>query len=238
MKPPNDAGLPVEDGVEPRAGTEGNAAEDRMRRALNRESVSQGLDRVRQAARQDRTERFTALLHHIDLDLLRTAFLALKRRAAPGVDGVTWRDYEADLEPRLRDLHDRVQRGAYRAQPARRSFIPKGDGTRRPLAISSVEDKIVQRSAVEVLNAIYEGDFLGFSYEFRPGRGAHDALDALCVGITSIKVSYILDADIRSFFDTVSQDWLMRFVEHRIGDTRMLRLIRKWLGAEDLEDGP
>ena len=223
MKLSNEAGSPAEEGVEPRAGTEGNAAEDRMRRALNRESVSQGLDRVRQAARQDRTERFTALLHHIDLDLLRTAFFALKRGAAPGVDGVTWRDYEADLEPRLRDLHDRVQRGAYRAQPARRSFIPKGDGTRRPLAISSVEDKIVQRAAVEVLNAIYEGDFLGFSYGFRPGRGAHDALDALCVGITSTKVSYILDADIRSFFDTVSQDWLMRFLEHRIGDTRMLR---------------
>lgn len=237
VKPPNDAGSPVEERVEPRAGTEGNAAEDRTRRALNRESVSQGLDRVRQAARQDRTERFTALLHHIDPDLLRAAFFALKRGAAPGVDGVTWRDYEADLEPRLRDLHGRVQKGAYRAQPARRSFIPKGDGTRRPLAISSVEDKIVQRAAVEVLNAIYEGDFLGFSYGFRPGRGAHDALDALCVGITSTKVSFILDADIRSFFDTVSQDWLMRFLEHRIGDTRMLRLIRKWLGAGVLEDG-
>ena len=222
-KPPNDTGSPVEEGVEPRAGTEGNATEDRTRRALNRESVSQGLDRVRQAARQDRTERFTALLHHIDLDLLRTAFFAPKRGAAPGVDGVTWRDYEANLEPRLRDLHDRVQRGAYRAQPARRSFIPKSDGARRPLAISSVEDKIVQRAAVEVLNAIYEGDFLGFSYGFRPGRGPHDALDALCVGIVSTKVSYILDADIRSFFDMVSQDWLMRFLEHRIGDPRMLR---------------
>ena len=153
------------------------------------------------------------------------------------MDGVTWRDYEANLEPRLRDLHDRVQRGAYRAQPARRSFIPKSDGARRPLAISSVEDKIVQRAAVEVLNAIYEGDFLGFSYGFRPGRGPHDALDALCVGIVSTKVSYILDADIRSFFDMVSQDWLMRFLEHRIGDPRMLRLIRKWLRAGVVEDG-
>ena len=236
-KLPNDAGSPAEEGVEPRAGTEGNAVGDRTRRALNRESVSQGLDRVRQAARQDRTERFTALLHHIDVDLLRTAFFALKRGAAPGVDGVTWRDYEAGLEPRLQDLHDRVQRGAYRAQPARRSFIPKGDGSRRPLAISSVEDKIVQRAAVDVLNAIYEEDFLGFSYGFRPGRGAHDALDALCVGITSTKVGHILDADIRSFFDAVSQDWLMRFLEHRIGDKRMLRLIRKWLKAGVLEDG-
>ncbi len=153
------------------------------------------------------------------------------------MDGVTWRDYEANLEPRLRNLHDRVQRGAYRAQPARRSFIPKSDGARRPLAISSVEDKIVQRAAVEVLNAIYEGDFLGFSYGFRPGRGPHDALDALCVGIVSTKVSYILDADIRSFFDMVSQDWLMRFLEHRIGDPRMLRLIRKWLKAGVVEDG-
>ena len=148
--------------------------------------------------------RVTALLHHIDLDLLRTAFFALKRGAAPGVDGVTRRDYEADLEPQLRDLHDRVQRGAYRARPARRGFILKGDGSWRPLAISSVEDKIVQRAAVEVLNAIYEEDFLGFSYGFRPGRGAHDALDALCVGITSTKVSTILDADIRSFFDRAS----------------------------------
>jgi group II intron reverse transcriptase/maturase len=199
--------------------------------------VSQALDRVRHVARHRRKERFTALLHHIDLDRLRTAFFALKRGAAPGVDGLTWRDYEADLEPRLRDLHDRVRRGAYRALPARRRYIPKADGRRRPLAIAALEDKIVQRATVEVLNAIYEEDFLGFSYGFRPGRGPHDALDALCVGITSTKVNWILDADIRSFFDEVSQGWLGKFLNHRVGDPRMLRLIQKWLKAGVLEDG-
>ena len=153
------------------------------------------------------------------------------------MDGLTWQDYEADLERRLEDLHGRVHRGAYRAQPSRRVYIPKPDGRQRPLAIAALEDKIVQRATAAVLNAIYEEDFLGFSYGFRPGRGQHDALDALAVGITSRKVNWILDADIRSFFDTVNQEWLIRFVEHRIGDRRIIRLIQKWLKAGVLEDG-
>src|SRR4051794_28219148 len=236
-KPPNEARTGAEEAGEPRAGAKGKADQQSTRRALNRESVSQALDRLRQAARQRKKERFTALLHHINLDLLRMAFLDLKRTAAPGVDGLTWQDYEADLEPRLRDLHDRVHRGAYRALPSRRRYIPKADGRARPLAIAALEDKIVQRATVAVLNAIYEEDFLGFSYGFRPRRGQHDALDALVVGISSTRVNYILDADIRSFFDAVSQTWLIRFLNHRIGDPRITRLIRKWLRAGVLEDG-
>ena len=236
-KPTNKAGRPAAEPVEPRAGTEGNASQQSTRRAQNRESVSQALGRVRHVARQRRKERFTALLHHISVDLLRTAFFALKRDAAPGADGLTWRDYEADLEPRLVDLHARVQRGAYRARPSRRGYIPKPDGRQRPLAIAALEDKIVQRATVAVLSAIYEEDFLGFSYGFRPKRGQHDALDALVVGISSTRVNYILDADIGSFFDAVSQTWLVRFLEHRIGDPRIIRLIRKWLQAGVLEDG-
>ena len=162
--------------------------------------MSQALDRVRQAARQRKKEKFTALLHHVNVDLLRVAFFALKRDAAPGVDGITWQDYEADLERNLTDLHARVQRGAYRALPSRRTYIPKADGRQRPLAVAALEDKIVQRAVVAVLNCIYEEDFLGFSYGFRPKRGQHDALDALCVGITTKQVNFILDADVRSFF--------------------------------------
>jgi RNA-directed DNA polymerase len=177
------------------------------------------------------------LLHHVGIDLLRRAFYALQRDAAPGVDGLTWRDYEADLEPRLGDLHARVQRGAYRALPSRRRYIPKPDGRQRPLAVAALEDKIVQRATAAVLNAIYEEDFLGFSYGFRPGRSQHDALDALIVGISSTKVNWILDADIRSFFDAVSQSWLVCFLRHRIGDPRLLRLIQKWLRAGVLEEG-
>jgi RNA-directed DNA polymerase len=236
-KPTNKAGRPVAEPVERRVGTKGNANQHNTRRAQNRESVTQALDRVRQAARTRKKERFTALLHHVDVDLLRTAFLALQRDAAPGVDGLTWWDYEADLEPRLAALHDRVQRGAYRPQPSRRTYIPKADGKQRPLAIAALEDKIAQGATAMVLNAIYEEDFLGFSYGFRPGRGAHDALDALDVGINSRKVNYILDADIRSFFDTVDQKWLVRFLEHRIGDPRIIRLAQKWLKAGILEDG-
>jgi retron-type reverse transcriptase len=208
MKPPNGAGLPAEEGVERMAGAEGNAGRDRTRRAQDRESVSQGLDRVRHVARTRKKERFTALVHHVTPDLLRMSFFALERRAAAGVDGLTWQAYEADLDRRIEDLHQRVHRGAYRALPARRGFIPKADGSRRPLAIAALEDKIVQRAVVEVLSAVYEEDFLGFAYGFRPGRGAHDALDALAVGITRTKVSWILDADVRSFFDAVSQKWL------------------------------
>jgi group II intron reverse transcriptase/maturase len=199
--------------------------------------VSQGLDRVRQAARQRKKEKFTALLHHVTIDLLRDAFLALKRRAAPGVDGVTWQDYEADLEVNLPDLLARVQRGTYRALPVRRRFIPKPGGKQRPLGIAALEDKIVQRAVATVLNAIYEEDFLGFAYGFRPGRGPHDALDALSVAISGTPVNWILDADIRGFFDSVSQEWLVRFLEHRIGDERVIRLVRKWLKAGVLEDG-
>ena len=223
--------------MERRAGAEGNADQHSTLRAQNRERVTQALDRVRNAARQRKKERFTALLHHVNVDTLRVAFHALKRNAAPGVDGLTWTDYEADLEPRLADLHGRVHRGAYRPQPSRRTYIPKADGRQRPLAIAALEDKIVQGATAMVLNAIYEEDFLGVSYGFRPGRGQHDALDALVVGITSTKVNWIVDADIRSFFDTVSHECLVRFLEHRIGDPRIIRLIQKWLRAGVLEDG-
>jgi group II intron reverse transcriptase/maturase len=236
-KPTNNAGRPVAEPVERRAETEGNAGQQRTRRAQDRESVSQALDRIRQAARHRRKERFTTLFHHISPEMLRTAFFALKREAAPGVDGLTWRAYAADLDHRIEDLHARVQRGAYRALPSRRRYIPKADGSQRPLAVAALEDKIVQRATAAVLNAIYEEDFLGFSYGFRPKRSQHDALDALVVGISSRKVNYILDADIRSFFDAVSQTWLIRFVEHRIGDRRIVRLIGKWLKAGVLEDG-
>jgi len=223
--------------VEQRAEAKGNTGQQRTGRAQNREGVSQGLERVRQAARQRKKERFTALLHHVTVDLLREAFYALKRKAAPGVDGLRWQDYEAGLEDNLRDLHTRVHRGAYRALPVRRRYIPKPGGKQRPLGIAALEDKIVQRAVVEVLNAIYEEDFLGFSYGFRPGRSQHDALDALAVGICNTPVNWILEVDIRSFFDSVSQDWLVRFLEHRIGDQRIIRLVRKWLKAGVLEDG-
>jgi group II intron reverse transcriptase/maturase len=223
--------------VEQRAGAKGNANEQSTHRTQGRERVSQALDRVRKAARLKKDEKFTALLHHVNLDLLREAFFALKRDAAPGVDGVTWRTYEADLDLKLTDLASRVHRGAYRALPSRRSYIPKADGRERPLAVAALEDKIVQRATADVLNCIFEEDFLGFSYGFRPGRGQHNALDALYVGITTKKVNFVFDADIRSFFDEVSQEWLVRFVEHRIGDPRIIRLIQKWLKAGVLEDG-
>jgi len=199
--------------------------------------VSQALERVRTAARERKQERFTALLHHIGDALLRDSFAAIQRKAAPGVDGVTWKDYAADLEANLTDLRDRIHRGAYRALPSRRVYIPKADGRQRPLAVAALEDKIVQRAAATVLEAIYEEDFLGFSYGFRPGRGPHDALDALAVAIETRKVNYILDADIQAFFDRVSHEWLVRFLEHRIADKRMLRLILKWLKVGVLEDG-
>jgi RNA-directed DNA polymerase len=223
--------------AEPRAGTKGNAGQQSTCRAQSRVSVSQALERIRQVAKARKKERFTALFHHISVDLLEEAFYELKEDAAPGVDRLTWTDYEADLERRLEDLQDRVQRGAYRALPSRRVYIPKPDGRQRPLAVAALEDKIVQRAVVALLNAIYEEDFLGFSYGFRPGRGTHDALDALCVGIHSKKVSFILDADIQSFFDEVNQEWLIRFLEHRIGDRRIIRLIRKWLKAGVMENG-
>ena len=237
VKPANKAELSAAELGEPRAGTEGNANQHSTGRTQRRDTVSPALARIRQAARQRKKERFTALFHHINPDLLRDAFFALKREAAAGVDGLTWQGFAGDLENKLKDLHARVQRGAYRALPARRQYIPKPDGRQRPLAVVALEDKIVQRATAALLNAIYEEDFLGFSYGFRPGRGAHDALDALMVGIERRKVNFILDADIRSFFDTISQDWLIRFLEHRIGDKRIIRLIQKWLKAGVLEDG-
>ena len=188
--------------------------------------MSQALERIRQAARQRKKEKFTTLLHHISTDHLEEAFFELKKNAAPGVDGLTCRDYEQHLESNLEDLHARVHRGAYRALPSRRVYIPKPDGRQRPIAVAALEDKIVQRATAAVLSAIYEEDFLGFSYGFRPGRSTHDAMDALVVGITSTKVNWILDADIRSFFDTVNQEWLIKFAEHRVGDRRVIRLIR------------
>src|SRR4051795_4921002 len=236
-KPTNAAGRPAAAPGERRAGAEGNAGQRSTRRAQDRVSVSQALGRVRRAARHRRRERFTALFHHLSPGLLREAFLALRRDAAPGVDGLTWRTYEADLDRRIEALHARVHRGAYRALPSRRRYIPKPDGRERPLAIAALEDKVVQKATVAVLNAIYEEDFLGFSYGFRPGRSQHDALDALVVGITSTKVNHILDCDLRAFFDSVSQDWLVRFLKHRIGDPRIIRLIQKWLKAGVLEEG-
>nr|WP_079544601.1 group II intron reverse transcriptase/maturase [Bradyrhizobium lablabi] len=237
VKPTNKAVPTAAEPVEPRAGAKGNARQQSTHRTQGRERVAQALERVRQAARQRKKERFTALLHHISIDCLRMAFFALKRDAASGVDGLTWPTYEADLDRNLTDLHERVHRGAYRALPSRRTYIPKAGGKQRPLAVAALEDKIVQRATAAVLNAIYEEDFLGFSYGFRPKRGQHNALDALVVGITSRRVNFIFDADVASFFDSVSKDWLVRFVEHRIGDLRIIRLIQKWLKAGVLENG-
>jgi RNA-directed DNA polymerase len=247
MKPANKAGRftaersaaepNAAESVERRAGTKGNTGQQSTRRTQCRESMSQALERIRKVARERKKEKFTALLHHISIDLLGEAFFELKTDAAPGVDGLTWRTYEADLDRNLTDLHERVHRGAYRALPSRRTYIPKGDGKQRPLAVAALEDKIVQRAVVALLNAIYEEDFLGFSYGFRPGRSTHNALDALAVGIDSTKVNWIIDADIRSFFDELSQPWLVRFLEHRIGDRRIIHLIQKWLKAGILEDG-
>jgi RNA-directed DNA polymerase len=237
VKPANKAEQSAAESVEPRADAEGNASQQSTCRTQGRVSVSQALERIRKVARERKKERFTALFHHISTDLFEEAFFELKEHAAPGVDGLTWQTYEADLERNLEDLHARVHRGAYRALPSRRVYIPKPDGRQRPLAIAALEDKIVQRAVAALLNAIYEEDFLGFSYGFRPGRGAHNALDALVVGIERRKVNWILDADIQSFFDQISQEWLVRFLEHRIGDPRIIRLIRKWLRAGILEDG-
>ena len=199
--------------------------------------VSQGLADVRKAARENKEMKFTALLHHLTVDLLRESFYSLKRKAAPGVDGVTWQEYEAGLEDRLIDLHDRVHRGAYRAQPSRRVYIPKSDGRQRPLGVAALEDKIVQQATVTILNQIYEEDFLGFSYGFRPGRSQHQALDALSYVLRKKKVNYVLDADIRGFFDNLDKSWLIKFVEHRVADPRIIRLIQKWLNAGVMEEG-
>ncbi|MFO1195963.1 MAG: group II intron reverse transcriptase/maturase [Burkholderiaceae bacterium] len=196
------------------------------------------LDGIRQTAKGNRQARFTTLMHHIyAVERLEAAYLALKRDAAPGVDGQTWTHYGQELQANLHDLSSRLARGGYHAKPVRRVYIDKTDGTQRPLGVPALEDKIVQRASVEVLNAIYEQDFRGFSYGFRPGRGAHNALDAVAVGVWARNVNWILDADISKFFDTIEHDWLIKFIEHRVADTRVVRLIKKWLHAGVLEDG-
>ena len=230
-KRPNRPGRgPGAEVVEGRGGAEGTAGRQSTVRTLRRDAVSQALARVREAAKRNRRERFTALMHHLTPDLLAWAFHQLKPKAAPGVDGVTWDEYAASLDANIDDLHRRVMRGGYRAKPSRRQYIPKPDGRQRPLGIAALEDKVVQRALVEVLNAIY-------SYGFRPGRSQHDALDALAYGINLRQVNWIVDADIRSFFDRISHAWMMRFLEHRIGDRRVLRLVAKWLKAGVMEEG-
>lgn len=238
MKSPNKAVQPVAEEMEGRGLAKGNLRQQNAPRTLSRPGAPSALEQVRQAASRDRKMRFTALLHHVyDLDMLRTAYLSLKREAAPGVDGETWRHYGEALEGNLQDLSDRLKRGAYRAKPVRRVYIAKADGRQRPLGVPVLEDKIVQRAMVEVLNAIYETDFLGFSYGFRPGRSQHNALDALYVGLLTRKVNWVLDVDIRGFFDAIDHGWLVKFVEHRIADRRVVRLIQKWLTAGVLEEG-
>src|ERR1700680_4308188 len=234
---PNNEGKPSAEAGEGRAQIEENTVQSHMRPTQSGKRMSQGLHGVRQAARERKQERFTALLHHLSVRLLRDSFYALQRRASPGVDGVTWQEYETGLEDRLVDLHSRVHRGAYRAQPSRRVYIPKADGRQRPLGIAALEDKLVQQAVVTILHQIYEVDFQGFSYGFRPGRSPHQALDALYVGIQRKRVNWVLDADIRGFFDNVSHDWALKFVQHRVADRRMLRLIQKWMQAGVSEDG-
>jgi group II intron reverse transcriptase/maturase len=234
---PNKAEGAAAEAMEGRSRTKGNSLGGNALRTQGRDSAHSALERVRQVAKEDGKQRFTALLHHVyDIDRLRSAYLAIKRDAAAGMDGETWEHYGESLEDNLQDLSLRLKRGAYRARPVRRAFIPK-DGGKRPLGVPVLEDKIVQRAVVEVLNAIYEEDFLGFSYGFRPKRSPHNALDALTVGIERRKVNWVLDADLRSFFDTLKHAWLVQFIEHRVADKRIVRLIQKWLCAGVLEDG-
>ena len=235
-KQPNKGGEPPAEVGEGRPWTKENTLQPNPCRTPSRESGPSGLARVREAAKDGKL-KFTALLHHVSIDLLRESYYSLKKQAAPGVDGVTWQEYGQGLEARLSDLHGRVHRGSYHAQPSRRVWIPKADGRQRPLGIAALEDKIVQHAVGTVLNQIWEEDFLDFSYGFRPGRGQQDALDALWVGIARKRVNWILDLDIRSFFDKLQHSWLVKFVEHRIGDKRVVRLIQKWLKAGVMEDG-
>jgi group II intron reverse transcriptase/maturase len=235
---PNKAGRPAAEGMEGRGLAKGNPSQQNASRTPGRNDALSALERIRQAAKKDRKMRFTALLHHVyNLDTLRWAYFGLKKEAAAGVDGETWRRYGEALEANLRDLSERLKRGAYRAKPVRRVYIPMADGRQRPLGVTALEDQVVQRAVVEVLNAIYETDFLGFSYGFRPGRSPHQALDALYAALLTGKVNWVLDVDIRSFFDTLSHEWLVKFLEHRIADRRVVRLIQKWLNAGVLEDG-
>ena len=223
--------------VEGRPSTKRNTVRAAAVRTQSRVPASSELQRVREAARRDKRARFTALLHHLTVQRLRESFYALKRSAAPGVDGVVWKEYLQELDSRLGALHTAVHRGSYRAQPVRRTYIPKTDGTERPLGVASLEDKIVQHAVVTVLNAVYESDFVGISYGFRPGRNQHDALDAVAVAIEKRRINWVVDADFRKFFDTIDPRWLQRFVAHRIGDQRLLRLIGKWLTAGVMEGG-
>ena len=236
-KQPNEGRGGPKEAVEGRPLAKENMEEPNLRRTPSRENEPSGLDRVRQAAKKDGKLRFTALLHHVHIEQLRSSYHSLKKGAAAGVDGMTWEEYGEGLEGRLADLHGRIHRGAYRAKPSRRVWIPKADGKQRPLGIAALEDKIVQHAVGRVLNQIWEEDFLGFSYGFRPGRSQQDALDALYVGITQKKVNWVLDLDVKSFFDKIGHDWMIRFVEHRIGDERIVRLIQKWLKAGVMEDG-
>ena len=238
MKSANKGAVVPAEPMERRAEPKGNPQGQSTRRAQDRESVSQAAERIRQSVQREPRARLTTLLHHVKVDALRWAFFELKKNASAGVDGMTWAMYAEGLEGRLADLHDRVHSGAYRATPSRRVNIPKPDGGTRPLGIAALEDKIVQKAMVEtILTPIYEAQFLGFSYGFRPGRGAHDALDALAAGIKRRKINWVLDCDIRAFFDNVSRDWLVRFLEHRIADRRVIRLIIKWLNAGVMENG-
>ena len=239
-KPPNEAGPEAKEAVEERGLAEGKTLERNRFRTQSRQILSSALERIRQAARRDKRQRFTALLHHgYDVERLRAAYFGLKREAAAGIDGKTWQQYGEGLERNLLDLSDRLKRGAYRAQPVRRAYISKAGEPqkRRPLGVPVVEDKIVQRAVAEVLSALYEQDFVGFSYGFRPGRSPHQALDALAMAILRRKVNWVLDADIRAFFDTLKHGWLVKFIEHRVADRRVVRLIQKWLKAGVLEDG-
>ncbi len=239
-KPSNkDVGAPSSaERVEERGLAKGNPRQHNRFRTQRRADLNQALDRVRQAAARNRKQQFTALWHHVyAVDRLREAYLALGRNKAPGVDGETWRRYGEDLEPRLEDLSDRLRRGAYRAKPVLRVFIPKPDGRQRPIGVPTLEDKIVQRATTQVLNAVYETDFLGFSYGFRPGRSQHNALDALYVGLDRRQVNWVLDADISGFFDAIDRTWLVQFIEHRIADRRVVRHVKKWLNAGVPEDG-
>src|SRR6266498_3934905 len=238
MKRPNKAGRPAAEAVERRGLVKGNSLQRDTHRIQGRARVKQALERIRQAAERDKRGKLTSLMHHIyAVDTLREAYYRLEREAAPGVDGITWRQYGEDLELSLQDLSGRLARGAYRASPVRRVYVPKPDGRQRPIGVPALEDKIVQRATVAVLNQIYELDFLDFSYGFRPGRSPHDAIDALDKAIWTQKVNWVLDADVRSFFDAMVHEWAVTFVEHRIGDKRVIRLIRKWLTAGVLEDG-
>ena len=237
-KPSNKATEVAAERMERRGLAKGKTPRQNTDRTLDRIIVQSALGRIRQAAVKDKRQRFTGLMHHIyNLSMLREAYYGLKRDAAPGIDGETWREYGEDLESNLEDLSARLRRGAYRAKPVRRVYIAKADGRMRPLGVTTLEDKIVQRATVEVMNAIYETDFLGFSYGFRPGKGQHNALDALYVGILTKKVNWLLDGDISSFFDGIDHEWLVKFIEHRIADQRVVRLIRKWLNAGVLEEG-